>query len=484
MDTSQLHALLKELTALPHETEWVEFKHNKAEPEEIGEYISALANSAALHEKDAGYLVWGIEDGTHKVVGTAFKPKTTKVGNEELENRLARLLTPRLDFKIHEFDFDGLPMVMFEIQPAANTPVRFKEMEFIRIGTVKKKLKEHPEKERALWMLFSQTPFEVDFAARNVSSDDVLSLIDYPAFFDMLGLRLPDNRAGILERLKTENVIREKGGRYDVTNLGAVIFAKNLKSFGGLRRKGIRVVHYQGKGRIETIREQEFTRGYGIGFEEVITYINNRLPGNEEIGQAFRREVRTYPEIAIRELVANMMIHQDFTLRGTSLLVEIFDDRIEFTSPGEPLIDTLRFIDIPPQSRNEDLASFMRRLEICEERGSGIDKVIFQIELFQLPPPDFTVPPGHTKAVLYAPRKLSQMDRKEKIRACYQHACLRYVMSEQMTNSSLRERFSIKDKSAATASRIIADTIESELIRPFDPENTSRKHARYVPIWA
>lgn len=116
-----------------------------------------------------------------------------------------------------------------------------------------------------------------------------------------------------------------------------------------------------------------------------------------------------YPPLAIRELVANALIHQDFNLTGTGPMIEIFSDRIEITNPGVPLIDTLRFIDEPPISRNEILASLMRRLNICEERGSGIDKVIFQVEMFQLPAPDFQVTSNHTKAILYAPKDLAGM---------------------------------------------------------------------------
>jgi ATP-dependent DNA helicase RecG len=70
-------------------------------------------------------------------------------------------------------------------------------------------------------------------------------------------------------------------------------------------------------------------------------------------------------------------------------MVEIFAQRMEITNPGEPLVDTLRFIDTPPKCRNEGLAAMMRRMKICEEAGTGIDKVIAAIEAFQLPAPDF-----------------------------------------------------------------------------------------------
>lgn len=153
-----------------------------------------------------------------------------------------------------------------------------------------------------------------------------------------------------------------------------------------------------------------------------------------------------YPEIAIRELVANTLIHQDFNITGAGPKIEVFADRMEISNPGIPLIDTLRFIDEPPHSRNEALASLMRRMHICEERGSGIDKVIFYVEVFQLPAPDFRVSGNSTVAVFFAPpREFSQMDRQERIRACYQHACLQYVSGKRMANVSLRKRLGIKD---------------------------------------
>lgn len=144
----------------------------------------------------------------------------------------------------------------------------------------------------------------------------------------------------------------------------------------------------------------------------------------------------------------------------------------------------MRFIDQPPRSRNEDLAAFMRRINVCEERGSGIDKVISAVEIFQLPPPDFRISEDNTISVLFVDKRLAQMTAEERIRACYQHACLKYVSNNRMTNSSLRERFAIEEKNYSIASRIIAETVRASLIKPFDPESTSKKHASYIPFWA
>jgi predicted HTH transcriptional regulator len=478
-------AHIRDLASLPNEAEWVEFKESYAEPEEIGGYISALSNSAALLGKPQGYLIWGISDGTHDLVGTKFRPHSEKVKGQELENWIATQLSPRIHFKIHEADEAGKHFVLFEIPAAAHTPVRFKDWEYIRVGSYKKKLRDHPEIERSLWSNLAKTSFEEGVALAEASSEQVLQLLDYPNYFRLMKQPLPDNRAAILERLAKESLVTEAGqDRYHITNCGAILFARSLSEFGSLARKALRVVIYNGDNRVETLKEQPGGRGYAIGFEGAIRYINDQLPQNEQIGEALRTTVRMYPELAVRELVANALIHQDFAVTGAGPMVEIFSDRMEITNPGRPLIDPLRFIDEPPRSRNEMLAAVMRRASICEERGSGIDKVIAQVELFQLPAPDFRVTDGSTIAVLLGPRDFSRMDREDRIRACYQHACLWYVSGKRMSNASLRQRLGIKDSNYPMASRIIRDAIDAKLLRPYSKGSESKKDASYVPFWA
>lgn len=479
-----LLSLLHELRKLSSETEWVEFKHNNDNPEEIGEYLSALANGAALMGKAHAYLVWGVDNNTHKVIGTAFDPAKTKVGNEELESWLLRLLHPKINFRFYPIQAEGKPVVLLEIGAAFRHPVQFKNTEFIRVGSYKKKLKDFPEKERELWRVFDRIPFEREIAAENVTVEEILKLLDYPAYFDLLSLPLPEGRDGILAALTADEMIAAgKSGKWNITNLGAVLFAKRLADFRPLRRKAMRVVLYKGEGRVETVREQEGTKGYAAGFEGLIGFVTNLLPSNEVIGQALRKEVPMFPELAIRELVANAIIHQDFHLTGTAPMVEIFSNRMEITNPGLPLVKTDRFLDSPPKSRNEALASFMRRIGVCEERGSGVDKVVFQTEFYQLPAPLFETSDEHTRAVLFAHREFREMDKADRIRACYLHACLRYVQRDFMTNTTLRDRFGIEEKNSSMASRIIRDTIEAGLIRCHD-ETVGSKARKYLPWWA
>jgi predicted HTH transcriptional regulator len=484
LSAEYLTSLVRELLSLPRETEWVEFKHNVADPEEVGEYISALSNSAALAGKAFAYLVWGVEDRSHHIVGTSFSPRSTKVGNEELENWLLHLLTPKIDFRFFQTAVDDRPIVVLQIQRAFRHPVQFRGSDYIRVGTYKKRLKDHQEKEAGLWRAFDQTPFEDLASVEHVSADEALRLLDYPAYFDLLELPLPENRDGILSALASDNVIRRgSAGGWDVTNLGAVLLAKHLSEFGGLKRKAVRVIQYRGRDRVDTLKEQVGVKGYACGFEGLIGYVNGLLPSNEVIEQALRKSVPMFPELAVRELLVNALIHQDLFVTGAGPTVEIFDDRIEITNPGRPLVDTKRFVDTPPRSRNEALASLMRRFRICEERGSGIDKVVFQVEFFQLPAPLFEVPDEFTRTVLFAHRPLARMDKGERVRACYLHACLKYVSRNYLTNSSLRQRFGIAPQNIALASRLIREAVGEGAIMPFD-DAAAPKLMKYVPFWA
>jgi len=476
MEDTDFNDLIKDLLSYVDENEWIEFKVNNSNPQEIGEYISALSNSSCLHKKKFGYLVYGIENKTKNVVGTKFNPKSKK-GNEELENWFSRLLSPRIDFEIIEGLYKNQKIVVFKVDSARASPIKFKGVPYIRIGSCKKKLSEHPGKERKLWDILNHQIFEDEIALDCVSEGNILELLDYPNYFFLMKLELPDNREAIINKFLEEGLIVKREGKQAITNLGAILFAKNLDNFPRLGRKKVRIIFYDKSSRINTIKEKEQNKGYAIGFEELINYILEQLPSNEIIEGAFRKKIEIYPEIAIRELLANILIHQDFSEKGTGPMIEFFQNRVEFTNPGEPLINPTRFIDHAPQSRNEKLASFMRRVNICEERGSGIDKVIYSVELYQLPAPEFISEGNFMKVILYTHRGFKDMTKNERIRACYQHCCLRSVSKKFMTNKTLRERFKIDEKNYPMVSKVIKDAIDAKRIKQDESK-------RYVPIWA
>ncbi|STV22186.1 transcriptional regulator [Klebsiella pneumoniae subsp. ozaenae] len=164
-------------------------------------------------------------------------------------------------------------------------------------------------------------------------------------------------------------------------------------------------------------------------------------------------------------------------------MLELFDGRMEICNPGQPLVEIDRLLDSPPRSRNEGIASLMRRMKICEERGSGIDKVVIETEIYQLPAPHFEVYQDHTKVTLFAHRDFKDMDSEEKVRAAYLHCVLKYLDKSPMNNTTLRERFGVDEKNSAMISRIIKQAVQDNRIKPYDP-NVGTKAMRYIPIWA
>lgn len=151
MDISELHILLRELCRKESEKPWLEFKQNQNDPEEIGEYISALSNGACVDNKQFGYLVWGIENDTHRIVGTKFKISKAKKGNQDLELWLRTLLYPRVHFEIFEFDYEGKWITLLKIPAAVNEPTNFQKKPFIRINSQKTDLRNHASLVRKIY---------------------------------------------------------------------------------------------------------------------------------------------------------------------------------------------------------------------------------------------------------------------------------------------------------------------------------------------
>lgn len=463
----------------------MEFKENLADPGQIGEYISALANSAVLSGTTHGYLVWGVRDSDHVVVGTDFDPHSAKAsGNEDLIPWLTRMLNPQVYFEFRVIATGvGVNAVIVEVDAARSTPVAFKSVRYLRVGSYKKRLTEYPEHESRLWDLLRGGSFETGIAASNLTEGRALDLIDIHSYYQLLHADLPETRQGIVNQMVREGLLgRTISGDLFITNLGAVLFARDLSSFASVSRKAVRVVRYEDASRAGGVEQQVGARGYGSGFSGLLDYVQARVPGIETVERGIRSNRQLYPERAVRELVANMLIHQDLSIAGSGPIIEIFSNRIEFTNPGVPLIDVRRFIGQRPPSRNEALASFMTRVGISEERGSGWEKIAVEVEMNQLPAPKISADSHHTKVTLYAPRPFAEMSRSERIDAVYLHTALRYVSGEPTTNASIRTRFGIAEQNSSQASRLLADALDAGLILIEDPGAGPRSR-RYVPFW-
>lgn len=419
---------------------------------------------------------------TQKIIGTTFCPDTKTVGNQVFQMWLTQKLTPRICFQFRKIAHSDGNLILLEIPAANTTPVEYERTAYIRIGSATPRLSDHPDRYQKLITRLRNYMWEKAVAKQFNTADEVIKLLDYPSYFKLTDQNLPENKSSILERLVADGLInKDVGEHWNITNLGAILFANSLDDFdSSLSRKGIRLVAYDGINRADTVKQRVGgKRGYATAFLRV-SYIKDLMPVNERIGSVQRQEQVMFPEIAIRELIANALIHQDMTISGAGPLIEIFDGRIEITNPGIPLVQIERMIDLPPRSRNEALASLMRRMNMCEEQGTGLDKVIISVELHQLPPPDFQSGHDSMRVILHPPRSFADMSVAERVRACYQHAVIKHLNGERMKNASLCERFGIDKKNAAQASNVIKKALELEVIKVAD---TKHPRSGYEPIW-
>ncbi len=182
-------------------------KHNNHDPQEIGEYISALSNTAALFNQEHAFLIWGIDDETHDLLGTSFIPQETKGGNQGSELWVSTQLEPQIQSYFHTTEIEGKPLVLLEIARAHSAPVKFKGVDYNRIDSCKKKLNDFPDTERELWAIFSKKPFEAMIAMENVSGDFALRELDYSSYFELLSQDLPSDKAKILKALVDDKMI-------------------------------------------------------------------------------------------------------------------------------------------------------------------------------------------------------------------------------------------------------------------------------------
>lgn len=475
--------LVKELCKYPEETQWLEFKHNNCEPKMIGEDISALANSAVLADRYFSYMIWGVNDKTHEIIGTSVRLKQAKKGNQELENWLRYLLSDNADFEFLNTDIDDKHIEIIRIAKAVARPVNFEKIDYIRSGSYTKKLMEFPALQTQLWDRLRQDHFEDSYAKINLSLQEVIKLLDCDTYFTMLKHNVPTSYEAYVHYLVEDNILaKQDNGQYAITNLGALLFARRLSDFSRIGRKAMRVVSYDGVNRLKIKKEQTINEGYALCFENLVTLVNAILPSKEDINSARKVLISSFPLPAIREAMANSMIHQDLYITGAGPVIEIFSNRIEVTNPGIPLVDVMRIVDNPPKSRNEKLASLMRRLDMCEELGRGWDRMVLSCEMQLLPAPRIQIYQESTKVVLFESLAFANISPEDKVWSTYLHACLKYIEGDALTNTSLRERFGLKITSSSQISRLIKESVSKGLLKPLDPD-TAPRYMRYIPSW-
>lgn len=459
----------------PVENENLEFKEakNQYDTTKLLKYCVALANEGG------GYLVFGVTDKRpRQVVGSqAFStPEALSKIKTQLINKL------HLRVEATELQHPDGRVLVFEVptRPTGQA-LHYEGAYLMRAG--EDLVPMTPDRLKRIFAEDQQDWFSESVRSK-LSPDDVIALLDTQTYFELLKVPYPSNREAVLKRLQQDQLLYENVKGFTIPNLSALLLAKNLNDFSAqLARKAPRFVMYEGTNKLQTRIDQEEKKGYAIGFEELVDFVHSSAPQNRFVEEVMREEFKMFPRQALRELIANALVHQDFSARGSSVMIEMYSDRVEISNPGIPPIQVERFID-EYRSRNEQLADLMRRFRICEEKGSGIDKVVHAAEVFQLPAPDFRVGEARTTAVLFAHQTFSNMSQADRIRACYQHCCLLYLSNQRMSNQTLRERFRLNKTKTATVSIVIGATKEAGLIRADETESSSTRYARYLPFWA
>lgn len=467
-----------------NEVSHIEIKENNIDPTVIGSTISAIANVCIYENKEKGYLVYGVKDSNLELVGVSFDPFNLKYNNEDLEIWLRQMLLG-VDFEFIPVKFNDLDFLIIRISKALGRIATFKKKSYIRIGKNTSSLENFLEIEKKIWSKLDKNAFWQMPAKTNVSARNILDFLDYETYFKLSQLPVPKEEGPILERFEQEYFIKNENGIFSITNLGALLLANDMDYFPSLKYKTPRVVTYDGDNKLSTvIKDQLGHKGYASGFEILRKWIDSQIPEPQTITKVFREQRKFYPDEALRELLANALIHQDCEESGMRPLIEIYKNHIDISNPGNCLVTPGRILGAVPKARNELVVDVMKRLRICETRGSGILRTVKGVEDWQLPAPTFIDQTNGFKASLYAYKTFENLSSEEKLHICEQHVAFMYIQNSFANNETLRKRFGLGEKKTNTISKLVKTAKDKKLIKEFDTSSNSKKYIKYIPFWA
>ena len=355
--------LLETLLSYKDEYEWLDFKENWFSKDEIGEYISAIANGAALCGKEFGYIVWGVNDATKEVVGTTVN-FNKDIDNEPYKHYLARNLTPKISFETVEFKYNEARIVMLIIPQSKSIVTKFKNEAFIRIGSSKEKLSKYPEWEIKLNnTLVNGYPTIV-----NVAAPDYAQELTFEKLFMYYGAKGLTLRHDTFEKtLKLKN----KDNKYNI--MAYILSDQNeipirVSIFSGID-KSAPLYSVKEFGNTCILYSMDKILEYGDAINIIQADERNRI--------SERIDVPLFDYEAYHEAILNAFIHNKWlTLNGPQ--ISIFTDRIEILSHGGLALDqdVDGFYSGASIPVNEILASIFLQLRISERSGRGVPKIV------------------------------------------------------------------------------------------------------------
>ena len=355
-----LASVVRQLIEYPREASWFEFKENWFEPAALGEYVSSLSNAAAMEGRRCGYLVWGVDDASHEIVGTSFDPRVD-VKHEPLEHYLARQVTPDVGFSFHELDMDGVRVVVLAVPAASKVPTSFNGVRYLRIGSSKVNLAKYPERESQLFFTLRTGPATVTNTPSGYQDLTFEKLLTYYAargvqlsprtFEKNLRLRCEDGRYNLLAQLLSDDShIPVRFAMFTGTDKASTMYA--VREFGNTCLL--------------------YSLDKALEYGELLN-----VPQADERNRVVeRKEVMLFDAGAYREAMVNAFVH-NLWVSGNAPMITVFSDRIEILSrgalpPGQTMEGFFAGESVPV---NPELSDIFLQLHISERTGRGVPKV-------------------------------------------------------------------------------------------------------------
>lgn len=473
MQESSLTKLLDQLLALPKESEWLEFKHNNSDPREIGEYVSALSNSAVIHRQEAAYLIWGIADDTKEVVGTTFNPDTARQGGQALEMWLSQKLRPAPHFQFAVGTYCDKSVVVMAIRPLKEEPVKFDRVAYIRVGSHKTKLDDQPGKLKEFWtQAIAGNSGGWDQRKEDRATLDDLDSHAIEEFFERL------ERAGrrdIPKGLSTESALEKLQLLVEgkPTRAALLLLGKEPKRF--YPTAYIKAGRF--KSATSILDDREFTGTLFQQLDSAIGWLQERMTrrlmfdGSKESSAKKishspmeRGEEWSYPLLALREAIANAVCHRDYS-SNLVVSIRLFDDRLEIWNPGtlpSDLSPAVLLSDHPSHPPNMLIAECFYNTRIIERWGTGTVRMAEALAGQHQPPPAFDVTTQNVfKAILfasgYSDAELVEMGLNER-----QVSVVRYMqVNKTITSAQYQE---LTGASKPTASRDLSELVAKQIV--------------------
>ena len=387
----ELERLLKDFLLLPAETEWLEFKENCHDIERIGKYISGLSNSACMKNRQYGYMVWGVQDETHEIIGTSLDLDKPLPSNSQPRIWLKNKLSPAIDFEFFTFYVDGKRIVLLEIEAAYRQPVAFDHKEYVRFGSSLTELSKYPSHEETIWRSLGH-----DWTGETIPGLGLEALSQDAIVLARKRFQEKHKEDSFAEEIqewddwtflnKSRLAIDNEITRAAVLLLGKPEFSNYLKpasakiTWNLVDSEGISIDYHH------------FEPPFLITVDQLFAKIRNIVLRAMPDGTLFPIEIPQYDSWVFREALHNCIVHQDYNRRKNIVVTE-FPDRIIFANAGKFLPETIEnaiFNNRRPRLYpNQHLAEVMVELKMIDTIGSGIARMFRTQQKRFMPMPEY-----------------------------------------------------------------------------------------------